>query len=494
MKKRIPAIFLMVIVCFSLSVPVFALETPYIVDETGTLTESEIQELNGMAETLSDEAGMDFLYVYTYEDLDEYVRHLSLGKRGDQILMIENEEYWNVYGIGAAAGLLDQEMVDALREAFDYGDGGNDAQTLSGSVASYLYAGAKMAEEGLDAHTVLLGTSTRVVDMAGVLSSGEDLELLAELDEISQRQQFDLVVVTAGSLDGKSSMDYADDFYGCNGYGFGEQRDGVLLLVNIADCDWWISAYGNGTAVFTDAGLDYIGEQILPQLDAGDYAGAFHTFAGLCDRFITKANSGKPYDTGNMPGGRFPAEVMILIGLAAGVIAAGLITFKMKKGLVTAHPEPSARSHIREGSLNVTEQHEDFLYSDVKREGKKKKNAAGEGNSGKHTSSSGTVILPPAAADGTAKKYRVDYCGAKSWYSSAKDFYQAGTEVELHFDLIATDTDYRFSLDGGAEKLDMEHTGKGIVLRFTMPDHDVKLQYSCRNTMEQSPSVNGSGG
>ena len=73
------------------------------------------------------------------------------------------------------------------------------------------------------------------------------------------------------------------------------------------------------------------------------------------------------------------------------------------------------------------------------------------------------------------EKYRVDYCGIKDMYGNAKDSYRAGTEVTLYFDLIATDTDYSFYLDG--ERIRFEYDEKkGFVIRFTMPEHDVKLE------------------
>lgn len=52
----------------------------------------------------------------------------------------------------------------------------------------------------------------RLVDRAVLLSELEEEELEARLDEISERQQADVVVVTVNSLDGKSAQDYADDF------------------------------------------------------------------------------------------------------------------------------------------------------------------------------------------------------------------------------------------------------------------------------------------
>ena len=62
----------------------------------------------------------------------------------------------------------------------------------------------------VSAHTA--ADRIRVVDQAGLLSDGEEAQLSDQLDEISERQQVDVVVVTADSLEGASAMEYADDF------------------------------------------------------------------------------------------------------------------------------------------------------------------------------------------------------------------------------------------------------------------------------------------
>lgn len=81
-----------------------------------------------------------------------------------------------------------------------------------------------------------------------------------------------------------------------------------------------------------------------------------------------------------------------------------------------------------------------------------------------------------------AKKYKVDYCGQKFQYQNAKDQYRAGEKVTLYYFMIATDTDYSFSLDGAELSRDYD-AQKGFVLSFTMPDHDVRLYCFSRNTM-----------
>lgn len=91
-----------------------------------------------------------------------------------------------------------------------------------------------------------------------------------------------------------------------------------------------------------------------------------------------------------------------------------------------------------------------------------------------------TALLFSLAGCG-APKYKVDYCGSQLAYRNAKESYRAGTEVKLVYELVATDTDYRFYLDG--EPVDYEYENDCFVITFTMPAHDVVLDYTMVNSM-----------
>ena len=117
----------------------------------------------------------------------------------------------------------------------------------------------------------------RMNDSAEVLTEDEDGELEASLEELSVRQSFDVIIATIDSLEseGCTSMEeYADDLYDYCQFGYGENRDGVLLLVSIGDRKWHISTCGYGITAFTDAGIQYLGEQMTPDMADGDYAAA----------------------------------------------------------------------------------------------------------------------------------------------------------------------------------------------------------------------------
>ena len=393
MKKRISALLLMLIFCISLSIPAFAAETNYIIDETGTLTDDELAEANEYADYLADMVGIDFIYAYTYdEDIEAYAKQLSLGKRQDQVLMIENNDVWNVYLRGTPENIIDDEDMKALREAFD--NEGNYDEAIS----AYMYAAAQLIQpdstlsSGAES-TIILDTRERVVDMAELLSDSDKTALLSKLDEISERQKMDIVVLTVNTLDGKTPRDYADDFYDYNGYGFGENKDGILLLVSMEDRDWWISTTGYGITALTDAGIEYISKKFLSDLSDGDYAQAFTTYAELCDQFITQAKTGEPYDIGNMPKEPFNVAWNILVAFVIGLVVAFVVTNIMKKQLKTVQLKSEANNYVKSNSMIVTENRDLFLYNQVSRRARPKETDNRSGSSGgssTHTSSSGS--------------------------------------------------------------------------------------------------------
>ena len=145
------------------------------------------------------------------------------------------------------------------------------------------------------------GEYERLTDSAGLLSEEEAQNILTKLDEVSERQKFDIVILTVDSLEGATATEYADDFFDYYGYGYGEGKDGILFLVSMEDRDWALSTHGYGITAFTDAGCDYIAEQFKSSLSDGEYEKAFEIYIDQCDAFVTQAREDRPYDNSNLP-------------------------------------------------------------------------------------------------------------------------------------------------------------------------------------------------
>lgn len=90
------------------------------------------------------------------------------------------------------------------------------------------------------------------------------------------------------------------------------------------------------------------------------------------------------------------------------------------------------------------------------------------------------LILAPK--DDTVK-YKLKF--SDSIFESERTMYAPGEEVIVRYDIIATDTDYRFYSDD----VDFEETyDGGYVFTFVMPEHDVTLKVESRNSMEYDPN------
>lgn len=234
----------------------------------------------------------------------------------------------------------------------------------------------------------------RMNDGAQLLTEDEDNELEASLEELSVRQSFDVVIATIDSLDGEgytSMEEYADDLYDYCQFGYGANRDGVLLLISKGDRKWHISTCGYGITAFTDAGIQYLGQQMTPDMADGDYATAFRTFIRWTDAYVTAAREGHPYDVNNMP--HEPLSILYLgLALVIGLVTALIVTGVMKSQLKSVAPQPDASSYVRQGSMRLTNQHDRFLYRDVHRTERPKETSSDDsGGSSTHTSSSGTT-------------------------------------------------------------------------------------------------------
>ena len=234
----------------------------------------------------------------------------------------------------------------------------------------------------------------RLVDQAELLTAEEQQQIQAKLDEVSELHHCDAVVMTVNSLEGKTATEYADDAFDYDGYGLGEDKAGILFLVDMGDRNWATSTHGYAITAFTDAGLSYIEEKLVSYLGDGEYAEAFNCFAEQCDRFLTQAETGEPYDVDNMPQEPFACAFWLVVCLAFGFVIA-LITASIKRSKLTSVVKrTTAEEYMKKGSLNLTVKQDRFINKVVtSRPVPKNDNDShsGGGGSSTHVSSSGEV-------------------------------------------------------------------------------------------------------
>lgn len=116
------------------------------------------------------------------------------------------------------------------------------------------------------------GEARRVYDEAGLFSASEAEALEQELSAFREKHQLDFVVATIRNAQGKSTQDYADDYYDENGFGVGEDASGILYLIDMDNREIYLSTTGRMIDYMTDSRIDRALDAAYSEVSNGQYA------------------------------------------------------------------------------------------------------------------------------------------------------------------------------------------------------------------------------
>ena len=257
------------------------------------------------------------------------------------------------------------------------------------------------AEDGL---TVQISGSSGayVVDNAGLLSASEEAALTELAESLSRRQQCDVVILTESGTGGKSPMDYADDYFDYNGYGYGADRSGILLLLSMAERDYWISTRGSAIQAFTDDGLEYLWSKCSAYFGDDDYYRGFRAYLNTADTMLSAYNgtlsesalSDYQQDFDRFLGkkGRPDLGFTILLSLAIGFLIALIFSASLKGQLKSVRMRYDAAGYKRPDSMHLERNRDIYLYANTtSRVIETRRSGGGGGHSSTHISSSGAT-------------------------------------------------------------------------------------------------------
>ena len=194
-------------------------------------------------------------------------------------------------------------------------------------------------------------------DEADLLTDAEEGELIQKLAEVSHAYEAQIVVVTMASM-GDGDIDaFVEYLYDGMGFGYGENYDGVLLLVCMDPREYRILSNGYAGVAINPEDIGEISDEIVSNLSYGDYFGAFREFAEECAYYLEGYQSGFAFDvTGNL-------GTSLVIGVVIGLIVA----FLLKGQLKTVRRQDSAHVYVKSDSMHVNVMNDIFLYRNVTR-------------------------------------------------------------------------------------------------------------------------------
>lgn len=191
-----------------------------------------------------------------------------------------------------------------------------------------------------------------VTDMVGLLSSDEVNDLEQYASSVSRSSGCGVYIVVVQNyrdyING-SIEDFSEAMFNSYSIGLGEDRNCILLSLSMAERDYDLDAHGNiANTAFTDYGKGVLEDAFLGYLGRGSWYQGFGSYIEKCDEMLRLAANGTPVDivydepdTGLGFGG-------VLIGIAVGCAAGGIVCGGFAAQMKTAKRQSGAANYVIE--------------------------------------------------------------------------------------------------------------------------------------------------
>ena len=212
-------------------------------------------------------------------------------------------------------------------------------------------------------------TKQYVYDPVYLLTDSEYAELNTKAAEISEKYgcAVHFVTIDDPAVNYDNIQVYSEDMYlESPALGYGDGKDGVMLVLGTYDRCYWLLAYGDkGNYAFTDYGKDWMSGHFVDKFGNDDWYGGFKVFIEDCDYILGEAEKGKPVDI-------YYEETDVGvegygIALVAGIIIAFIVCGIFKSQMKTANIATNAKGYFNRSAVEITNRYNRLLHTTVSR-------------------------------------------------------------------------------------------------------------------------------
>ena len=223
-----------------------------------------------------------------------------------------------------------------------------------------------------------------VVDMAGILTLNEQQEIAARFTEFSESLKTDASVVLVPDTGDLTAEAYADDFFDYGGYGYGEDRDGILLLIATGDGggrrEAHISTSGKRTInTVTDSRIDDLLDALIDGGAAdGNYAAGINAYIDKLHTIIQSPEQAAA--------AKLKSSLLFALGTGVFVFLISFLVLLKRYKIAGAKPyyDRAKQTTVRFASVN-----DPLISTNTISTVRPKNRSSGSSGSSTHTSSSG---------------------------------------------------------------------------------------------------------
>lgn len=314
-----------------------------------------------VAQVHEDDSGLAFDQYTTYasDELNERMEQKGWTELKDYLDLYLNQETWagdlaaddeNFTMVGASLNSAMQSCVD---NAYI-----NLPDTPKGTQAASSTDTAATADYG-----------PYVRDEAGLLTEEQVNTLEEQAKTISNAQKCGVYILTVDDFtaDGADTIrDFSKGYYKDNDLGWGDGRDGEMLVLSMADRDYWLLAYGNhGNAAFTDDNRSTVEDAFLDNFREDDWAGGFADYLTASEELLTEAPSGGDYSyDGDYSGDSMTFFNWKLLGICVigSCVIALIVCLIFKAQMKSARLKQDASDYVDRGDIRIHAREDRFTH------------------------------------------------------------------------------------------------------------------------------------
>lgn len=228
-----------------------------------------------------------------------------------------------------------------------------------------------------------------VYDEAGLLTEEDWVALSEQVSALKEKTGWDIFAVTTANANGKSSMEYADDFYDAQ---TPEDSNGVLALIDMDNREIYLSTCGEAIRYLEDARIEAILDDAFSYVADGDYAGCLSAMISGVEYYYEKGihEDQHNYDveTGAVSEYRTITwmEVVPVALLSAGVGIA-IYCIVINRYSLKGSTRNDDYSYSRYGNIDLTDTEDRFVHQTITHHVIQTNNGGGSSSGGGHRSS-----------------------------------------------------------------------------------------------------------
>ena len=210
--------------------------------------------------------------------------------------------------------------------------------------------------------------SSHVFDYAGLLTESEADALEARCQEAEDTYGCGVYIVTVDDYrlydDAGSIEDFTESFFLDHALGTGEEQNGILLALSMAERDYDLCAHGEtGHRAFTDYGKGVLAERyFLGAFGEDNWYAGFERYVDGCTEFLQLDAQGEPFDQATDP--ERLEDIRVLKWLAVilvPLLTALVVCLVMKGKMKTARRQTHADAYIPRDGVRLTRQDDVYL-------------------------------------------------------------------------------------------------------------------------------------